>query len=914
MSPRATDRPSPREWAARVEELFVDAVELPPGERAAYLDRACDDAALRAEVEALLQADTDADGFLDLDADAPAVGQQIGRYRIVRKLGEGGTGAVFLAARADDDFHQLVALKLIRPGMGSPQLVRRFRQERRILAGLGHDNIARLFDAGTTTAGRPYFVMEYVDGEPIDVHCEARRLPLERRLALFATVCRAVHFAHQNMVVHRDLKPSNILVDQSGTPKLVDFGVAKLLDPTLRGRELEPMTGHAHPMTPHYASPEQVRGQPVTAASDVYSLGVVLYQLLSGRRPYELETLSLAELERKVCQLVPPPPSQACDGGRKRRLPRDLDNIVQKAMHKDPAERYHSAQELADDLRRFVEHRPVQARPSTLGYRVGSFVRRNPALTAAALVVFVSLVAGALTTTWQWRRAVAERRRAEAQRERAEETLRFIVQLFDVKALDVDGDRITARELLDRGAERARTKWQGRPDAQAALESALGAVYANLGAYAKAAELLQHAADRLAAAAPDSPELAERLLALGKARLEAGQPYAAESVLQRALGLRTRQLGPDAVAVADVLEQLSEVEAYIDRRDQAERMARRALDICRRALAPSDPRVAQSLVSLAAVLVPSDHFAQAEPLLRQALAIRRRAGDDPDQARVLSLLVLVREHLGYYADAAGLLEQTIAAAARRLGPHHIDVADLEGLRIGLWRELGRYADAEAQARANLAVQRARRGEDHPAFDHALGALAEVLLAEGKLDEARQAAARSLGLRQRRYGAVHGSVGSSLVQLGDIALASGEPASAEARFRRALAILHRTLGDEHPAAVRAMLGLARALAAQGRSDDARRLAERALAIDRRRLRHGHPDVAVALETLATIERPSAPARAEQLLSEALAIRRAALPAGHPLLARTAALLADWTRPRATAAPTARRGDAIAATPR
>ncbi|HZJ65538.1 MAG TPA: serine/threonine-protein kinase, partial [Kofleriaceae bacterium] len=501
-------------WS-EIEELFDRAVALERGERAAFLEQACSDPAVRREVESLLLADEQAAGFLEPPPAAPMPDGRIGSYRLLRKLGEGETSTVYLAARDDEHYDQRVAIKLIRPGMDSRQILQRFHQERQILASLNHPNIARLLDGGTAPAGQPYFVMEYVDGQPLDVHCEQANLSLTRRLELFGAICQAVHFAHRNLVVHRDLKPGNILVAGDGTPKLVDFGIAKLLDPERIGIRVEPTATVARLMTPHYASPEQVQGKPVSTASDVYSLGVILYKLLTGQRPYDFGSQSLHEIERVVCETTPAPPSHAARVPRRDRWPRDLDNIVLMAMRKEPERRYASAQELADDVRRCLEHRPVLARRDTLGYRASSFVRRNPGAVAAAGVVFLSLLAGAIATTWQWRRAVAEQTRAETQRMTAEQTLNFVVELFKVPDSPVAVHDVTARELLERGTARLHGESHQPPDVRAALEHTLGVVYRNLGDYQQAQKLLEEAVAMRSSLPGGELDLAESLYQLG---------------------------------------------------------------------------------------------------------------------------------------------------------------------------------------------------------------------------------------------------------------------------------------------------------------------------------------------------------------------------------------------------------------
>jgi Protein kinase domain/Concanavalin A-like lectin/glucanases superfamily len=386
-----------------IARLFDLAVGRGRDERTAVLET-CDDPALRREVESLLLADDAADGFLE-PPPREEPGSRIGPYRLLRKLGEGETSIVYLAARDDQQYQQQVAIKLIRPGGGSRHILQRFCQERQILASLNHPSIARLFDGGCTAAGQPYFVMEYVDGEPLDEYCRRHGLSLARRLELFQRVCLAVHVAHRQLVVHRDLKPGNILVDADGAPRLLDFGIAKLLDPARIGIRIERTATEARLMTPQYASPEQVQGKPVGTASDVYSLGVILYKLITGQRPYELASRSLHDIARVVCESRTPPPSRVLrEHGE--RVARDLDAIVLMAMHKEPERRYASALELADDIRRWLERRPLTARRHAVGHRVLSLARRSAG--PVGIAVFLSLLGGLAATTWEWRQPVVE--------------------------------------------------------------------------------------------------------------------------------------------------------------------------------------------------------------------------------------------------------------------------------------------------------------------------------------------------------------------------------------------------------------------------------------------------------------------------------------------------------------------------
>jgi serine/threonine protein kinase len=440
-----------KERYQELKELFQAALELAPAERAAWLDRACAaDTALRAEVEALLAAHEgtsyfDAAAFLAEEslpaagADATAPGQHFGPYRILRELGHGGMGTVYLAERDDKQFKKQVALKLLRIGSSaqaqhSEMIVRRFRQERQILASLEHPNIARLLDGGATTAGLPYLVLEYVEGLPLDEYCDKQQLSLRERLQLFRTICAAVHYAHQNLVVHRDLKPSNILITPAGTPKLLDFGIAKILNPESFDQTIDQTLSSVRLMTPAYASPEQVRGETITTASDVYSLGVILYELLTGHRPYQFSSFAFHDTARVICEVEPPKPSTmvmrtemliGSDGREKaaitpaevsrarkeapeklrRQLTGDLDNIVLMALSKEPQRRYASVEQFAEDLRCYLAGLPISARKATLAYQVQKFVGRNKALTAAAALALLTLLGGLIGVNQERQRA-----------------------------------------------------------------------------------------------------------------------------------------------------------------------------------------------------------------------------------------------------------------------------------------------------------------------------------------------------------------------------------------------------------------------------------------------------------------------------------------------------------------------------
>jgi non-specific serine/threonine protein kinase/serine/threonine-protein kinase len=442
-------------WA-RLKEVLQAALEEPPDSRMQFLDRVCaGEDALRREVESLLAAHEDAAGFLSRPAAETGVpmaeGRRIGAYRVLNEIGRGGMAVVHRAVRDDDLFRKTVALKLLSTGTGSEMLLRRFSQERQILGRLQHPNIAAVFDGGATEEGQPYLVMELVEGRPITEYCEVSGLSTRRRLEMFRAVCEAVQYAHQNLVIHRDLKPGNILVDANGTPKLLDFGIAKLLSEG-DGDEAPPTQTLAPMMTPEYASPEQVRGEAVTTASDVYSLGVLLYELLTGTRPYAVRTESLEEIVRAVCTVEPPPPSVSTSA-RGAELRGDLDTIILKALRKEPLRRYVSAHELSEDVRRYLEGLPVLARNDTVRYRLGKFVGRHRIGVGAAALVVASLVGGMVMTVRQARIAEANRIRAERRFNEVRGLANFVLFEMHDAIAPLPGSTPARKQLAAKGLE-----------------------------------------------------------------------------------------------------------------------------------------------------------------------------------------------------------------------------------------------------------------------------------------------------------------------------------------------------------------------------------------------------------------------------------------------------------------------------
>lgn len=835
----------------RIEGVFAEVAALPETERKTRLAELCGgDEALRKEVASLLAADAGAGDFLERSPlalpPASAVGRRLGPWRLESKLGEGGMATVYLGVRDDGEFRQQVAIKIFRYGADYADLRERFRAERQILASLDHPNIARLLDGGTTADGLPYLVMEHIDGVPIDLYCTKRDLGIDARIDLFRQVCAAVQYAHQNLVVHRDLKPSNILVTPDGRPHLLDFGIAKLLEGS--GQPALTRTGQRL-MTPHYASPEQVEGRPVTTASDVYSLGVLLYVLLTGRLPYRVSPDHLGAVEQAVLEQEPERPSTAGDT-RERRLARwlagDLDNIVLMALRKEPQRRYATVADFAEDLRQYREGMPVRARPATLGYQTAKLVGRHPlgaGLAAGASLLVLTLAVG---MTIQAARLARQRDEIRRERDKAVAVAHLLEDVFSVSDPgEARGETVTARELLDRGAARVQAELKDQPEVQAALATTIGKAYRGLG-------------------------LNDRAL----------------SLLERSLALRRQVYGEEHPMVAESLEALGTLAQARGDLDRAEALHRQALEMRQKLLGPDDPAVAESLNSLATDLSGNAKYDAAEPLFRQALAINRRhfGNDHEEVATNLANLGFLEKQRARYTEAEALYREALGIMRRVFGPAHPMIAkQLNNLAV-LQMERGDVGGAEARSREALAVARRLYGEEHPEIALQLNNLAAIVAARGDNAGAEVLLRRSLAIRRKLLGPEHEQVAMGLNNLAKVLEDQGNLAAARPLYEEALRIQRKVFGEEHPRVAATLANLATLSAAQGDLTVAESLARKALSIRRATLGEEHPDVGVSLVILGSLRLArGVPAEAEPLLRQGLGILRAALPAGHVRIA-------------------------------
>lgn len=897
----------------RVNAILDEALELAPEGRAPYLDRACaGDRELRAEVERIL-AGADASGFLespalefaaplrgaeDTDTEdnaGPLDGEPIGPYRVVRELGRGGMGVVYLAERADGQYERQVALKLAHRGMDSEAIGRRFLAERQILARLSHPHIARLLDGGVSAHAQPYFAMEYVEGRPITTYCDESRLGIDERLRLFLEVCDAVRYAHQNLVIHRDLKPSNILVTPAGEAQLLDFGIAKMLHQESAGETLTQLGVRV--MTPEYASPEQVRGDSVTTAADVYALGAVLYELLTGWRAHRFERRTPAEIERVICEVEPEAPSTAVartneisrgDDHReaitpesvsraratrpdrlRRQLAGDLDTIVLKALQKDPVRRYLSVDALIEDLERYKAGLPVWARPDSMAYRAGKFVARHWIGVAAAGMVLASLVVGLAGTFWEAR--IAAREAAKAR-----EVKDFVVGLFKVSdPAESRGREITARELLERGRQRVESALARQPEAQVELLHVLGDIHRELGLHEQAEALFRRAVDLARARYGDeSLEVANELTDYGTALWAQGKYDQAERVLVKGLAIRRRELGREDPRLAETLSNLGAVLEGKGEFDHAEALYREALSIDRAHYGSEHIEVAKDLDSLGVLLDRAGKFQEANSPLRQALALRRKLLDPDHPLVIMSLHNLAQSlHSQGQDEEAERLEREVLEKRRRLYPKgHPDVAmALQQLAVFV-ETRGAYEEEEALLLEALDIRRNWLGPDHPDTITLVNNLAVLRYRMGNLSGAESSTREALASWRRELGDEHPNAMIALNNLGAILSDEGRYAEAEPMLRQALALRRKRFGDAHADVGQTLRNLGVLLQREGELPEAELTLKEALAIYRKAFPEGHPRIAEALNGLGGVLTDRGRAtEAEPLLQEALAIR-------------------------------------------
>jgi eukaryotic-like serine/threonine-protein kinase len=835
----------PERWQ-EIERLCYAALSEEKSARAAFLDRACGgDEALRRAVELLLAQHEKDDGFLEVPAmevaarglardqqddasgspspaqttetapDLPSVERiSIGPYRLLQKLGEGGMGEVWLAEQSKP-VRRLVALKLIKAGMDTREVVARFDSERQALALMDHPAIAKVFDAGSTPEGRPYFVMEYVAGIPITDYCDKHKLTTRQRMELFIQVCEGVQHAHQKAIIHRDLKPSNILVsevDGKPMPRIIDFGLAKATSQRLTDGSVYTRVG-TFLGTLEYMSPEQAdsEGEDIDTRTDVYSLGVVLYQLLVGALPLDLKKLAYEEILRRLRDKEVPKPSSRIltQGGDSaitaknrgtdapsltRQLRGDPDAVVLKALEKDRKRRYGSPSELAADLGRYLRNEPVSAHTPSAAYRARKYIRRHRLGVAIAAAAMLLLVGFAVAQGIQLQRTRLERDRANRERDRATRITDFMTGMFQVSdPSEAHGNSITAREILDKASNDIKTGLAQDPDAQAEMMNVMGKVYLNLGLLSSARDLEQQSLD----------------------------------IRRRVLG----QDNPDTLTSMDCL-----AEALMDGGHfaEAEKMFRDELDIERRVLGPENPQTLTAMNNLAHALWRDDHYAEAEKMDRELLPLRRRVlgPENRDTLTTMSNLALDLQSQGRKAEAEKLDREILEIRRRVLGPDHPDtVLSIEQLALDLTRQ-NRFAEAEKLDREALDIRRRVLGPEHFETLVSMGSLAWVLFVENRFSEAEKLDRETLDIELKVLGPEHSYTLGTMGQLAIVLTIEGRDAEAEKLTREMVDFSRRAFGPDYPDTAVSVYNL-------GCAEANRRNRSKALSLLREALDHGLP---------------------------------------------------------------------------
>ncbi len=745
-----------------------------------------------ADLEMLLEehAELSRECFLEhvvaLPAETTLEGQTFGAYTLISPIGRGGMGSVWLARRSDGRFEGQVAVKFLNVALASRTVLERFRREGDILARLDHPHITRLLDAGVSPIGQPYLVLEHIKGEHIDLYCDANALAAADRIRLFLDVLDAIAHAHANLIVHRDIKPSNILVTVKREVKLLDFGIAKLLEDSEQPSAATVLTREGGwALTPEYAAPEQLSRGVVTTATDIYSSGVLLFVLLGGR----LRTGSPAET------------MLAAVDAEFQKIPNvrgDLATILGKALKKDPAERYASAAAFAEDLRRYLNHEPIRARPDSLGYRTAKFLRRRwkGVTVAAAVVLLMASLTGFYTL-----RLAAERNHARLEAAKAAKVSDLLIGMFT--ASDPYRTREikepTVRSLLDSGAERVHKELLGQPELEAQLLTVIGRVYRMLGQYDKAQPLLEEAV-AIGRRRPESEGLAQSLNDLGALRNQRGDYIAAERIVLEALAMRRRLLGPDHADIAVTLEVLSRIYTLHGNNKRAEPLLREALQIRRKVLGEEHSETATSLNDLALVLWENGELSSAAALFRQALVIFRKIGpDDANTAAVINNLALVTEDLGDRPGAIALFRDALSIRRKLLDKNHPSIANsLNNLSHPL-REEGKYDEAASLLREALEIGRSVLGDEHPLTGTYMLNLAHVELLQGQLADAEPLARRALEILRRTYHKDSWRIASAKSVLGGVLVGLGRYDEAEPLLLDASHVLKEIPGSQAEAA-------------------------------------------------------------------------------------------------------------------
>ncbi|SRR5579871_750147 len=890
---------TPESWK-QVKELFESALDQPPPQRPDFLRAQCPDDDIRREVEKLLENYVEAGNFLSTPAMNPRVaipreipdtnpigdsglggtggvatsaavrlGEALGNYRILSQLGEGGMGQVWLAEQTAP-LQRQVALKLIRVGMYDDSVLQRFESERQALASMSHPSIAKVFDAGTTPDGQPYFAMEYVPGLPITEYCDKKKITIRERLELFVQLCEGVQHAHQKAIMHRDLKPANILVveiDGKPTPRIIDFGLAKATARSASGKHHLTQVG-MFMGTPGYMSPEQANPEPedIDTRTDVYSLGVILYELLTGFLPSDVQggDQALADKLKRLREQDPPLPSTKVRSDRDSSAAKaaergtdpiqlvsllrgDLDWIAMKALERDRTRRYGTPSELATDIGHYLRHEPVTARPASAAYQVGKYVRRHRFGVAVAAAMVALLAGFAVMQAIQLGRTTRER-------DRANRITDFMVGMFKVSdPNEARGNQITAREILDKASNEIQASLAKDVEVQSQLMAVMAKTYVNLGLFSRAHGLAERALEnRRRVLGPNDRKTLESTTQLGWILDREGREIEAEKLIRQTLEVQLRVLGPEDPLTLETTEDLAIVLEKQGHYAEEEKIERELLAIRTRKFGAEDLQTMRSMLNLGDALHGESRFPEAEKQFRQLLEIERRVlgSGHPWQLAAMHNLANLIEEQGRYTEAEALYRETLETETRVLGPEHPDTASTMTTLATTIAAQGRSAEAEGLYRKSLDILQRTVGSDHNYSLAAEDGLANVLATEGHYGEAEKLHREILATRLRLLGPDHTDTLLSQYNIADALFRQNHFSESDKLLRETLKSQNRVLGAESPDTLASKAFLARILIAEGNSREAEELARQAYEAQLRILGPQHTDTLATLQYLGT----------------------------------------------------------------
>lgn len=829
----------------KIKRIFSDALKIEISEREKFVIEACgENKQLLEEVQSLLTAHAHP-GPLDKPPEnlkqslfgssntQSYKNHVIGNYKIIKELGHGGMGNVFLAKRSDGQYDQHVALKVLRTNFISDTQNQRFLAERQILASLIHKNIARLIDGGITKNEQPWFAMEYVNGLPINEYCDKNQLTIKERLGLFKDVCTTVQYAHQKLIVHRDLKPSNIFVEKNGTVKLLDFGIAKALKPDdILGDQVPVTKTGVLPLTPAYASPEQIRGESITTASDIYQLGVLLYELLTGGTPYNVSGRSPSEIEQIICENTPTRPSASVtknpdehsamtpqqisnvrktDPEQLQRLLRDeLDIIVLKAMHKDPQRRYESAGHFASDINNYLRGKPVFAHPDSLLYRAQKFIQRHKIGFFSTAAIILLLIGYAMTITYHSQRTQDALEQARQENEKAKQITEYLMDMFEASDPSESlGENVTARQLLESGITQAE-QLQEQPEVQAQMFDLTGRIYMNLGVYEKADELLNRAYHvRVNYFTPPHNDIAESLHNLGILSWNRGNYRQAENYLRNALQMERNLYEGYHELIANTMTSLAIVLKELREFEEAEPLYRQALEMDREIYGEKHESVANDLNNFGNFLESQGEYSDARKYYLESLALYRELlGDNhPSVAGSLTNLGRVSERMGELEQAVDYHRKALQTRRNIFDEQHPDIAE-SLYHVGtVLIDFEEYGEAEVKLKQSLSIQRSVLDSLHPDISQTLNSLGILMGRTENYEASEHYYRESLNVQQQLLGETHSEAGITMNNLGLALIRQEEYTEARQYLEQSLTVLLENFEKDHPMIIYPLLGLA-----------------------------------------------------------------------------------------------------------